>query len=275
MKYFLSAELYRMKKSKSPLLLLIACFALSFLSGVLYGFMFGNAPWLQRMYEAYLGLNPFAAAQEITITGLNAIGSYADLIGYALKANIGIYVVLFIAIFLIPLRRSGYIKNIASVHPRSEVFFAHALLIAVFAFLLVDAASLAMVLSSFIFFRGLPVGSIPDLLVFLLTDSLLLSAIGIVVLTLTDLLRRQMPAIIFSIVYLWLVAPTMFSIAEASRMLNPGMKFRLRYVSLVGNLLQMQAGHWNMVLSALLAAVVYVGLCVLLEMTVIRRRDLI
>ncbi len=275
MKNLLFAELYRMKKSKSPLILLLACFGLSLASGAIYGFMFGNAPWLLESYEKYLGFDPSVFTADPEISGISAVNNYADFIGYALKGNLSIYIVLFIAIFLLPLRRSGFIKNIASAHPRSEIFFVHAVLVTFYAFLLVDVSSFAMILISFIFFRGLPVGGILNLFVFLITASLLLSAIGIVVLMLTDFLRRQMSAIIISTIYLWVGAPLLYTIADLSETLNPNVKFRIQYISLVGNLRQLTSGRWDMVLSALLMVVLYVGLSVLLEMTLIKRRDLI
>ena len=55
MKNLFFAELYRAKKSKSPLILLLVCFGLSLMTGAVYGLMFGNVPWLQTMYDEYFG----------------------------------------------------------------------------------------------------------------------------------------------------------------------------------------------------------------------------
>ena len=55
MKHFLFAELYRMKSSKSPLILLLVCFGLSFTAGITYGIAFGNAPFLTDFYSFLFG----------------------------------------------------------------------------------------------------------------------------------------------------------------------------------------------------------------------------
>ena len=92
---------------------------------------------------------------------------------------------------------------------------------------------------------------------------------------LTDLLRRQTAAIVLSTIYLWIGAPLLFSMADVARIFSSDRTFRIQYISLVGNLTLLSAGKWDTILSSLLVITAYVGIAVLLELTLIRRRDLL
>ncbi len=282
MKNLFFAELYRAKKSKSPLILLLVCFGLSLMTGAVYGLMFGNVPWLQTMYDEYFGFNPFSIPGDLELdpdlgglVGFFTVHNYGDFISFAIKGNLRIFIVFFVAVFLTPLRRSGFIKNIASHHSRTQVFLVHAILVVIYSFLLTDVSVIAMILMILVFFRGLPTGGILNLLVYTVTAGLLLSAIGIFVLMLTDLMKRQMPAIVLSMIYLWFGAPLLFSASEVARLLKPEQSFRIEYISLVGNLQLLSVGRWDTVWSSLLVIAAYVGIAFLLELTLIKRRDLI
>ncbi len=273
MKHLILAELYRMKNSKSPLILLLACFGLSLLNAATSGLMFGNAPWLISMYEEAFGFNPFEAALGSGAgPNVDSIRSLADFIS-ASNGNIGIFLVFFIAIFLLPLRRNGFIKNIASEHSRSRVFGVHALLVLVYSFLLTDVSAIAVSLMSLAFFRNLPIGNVLDIAVYLVVSALISAAIGIVVLMLTDLTSRPISVIVMSLIYLWFVFPLVYSISSVGAMLRPNAGFRLLYISLPGNQVMLTAGKWDTVLSSLLVVLFYVGISVLLELTLLKRRD--
>ncbi len=279
MKSLFQAELYRARKSKSPLIILIVCFGMSLFSGLSYGIMYGNAPWIQKMYENAFGYNPFAFGDDLDlgldIAGFTRMKSVGEFISTGLRINICLYLVIFIAVFLMPMRRSGFIKNLSSEHSRTRIFFVHVLLILIYSFLLVDVAALAMALMCLVTYRGLPLGGLPELLTYLVTSALLVAAIGLVVLTLTDLLRRQTPAIVMSVIYLWMIAPTVFAMGQVMTLYTSRSDFRLQYVSLAGNLMLLSPGKWDTILSALLVIAVYAGLCILLHFLVVRKKDII
>lgn len=280
MKALFLAEFYRARKSKSPLILLIVCFGLSILSGFGYGIMYGNAPWIQAMYENAFGFNPFLfdadlGLGELDIAGFGGVSSFGEFISSGIKINICLYLVMFVAVFLVPMRRSGYIKNLSSEHSRTRIFFVHALMILIYAFLLVDAAALGMSLTGLVCFRNLPLGGVPELISYLAAASLLTAAVGFAVLTLTDVLRRQTPAIILSVIYLWMVAPTVFSLGQVMSLYGGRSDFRFQYVSLAGNLMLLAPGKWDTILSALLVIVAYTGLCILLHFLIVKKKDII
>ena len=268
MKQFLRAELYRMKKSKSPLILLIVCFGVSLMNGFTFGFLFGNAGWLTEFYENALGGNPFDIYGEIAGEGLAPIRSLGDFVSLNVAGTDGIFLILFIAIFLASLKRSGFIRNIASEYGRTQIFFTHVLLTAVYAFALVILSAAGSLIMFFVFFRGLPVESFPDFIVYLLTAWLLMSATGVMMLVLVDVVKKINMAVIAALVYLEFWAPIIFSFTGSSG-------FSLRFVSLVGNLDLLTVGDWNTVLSSLLVIVFYMTGAVLLETLVIKKRDLL
>ena len=274
MKQFLRAELYRMKKSKSPLILLIACAGVSLLNSVTYGFMFGNAGWLTGFYENVLGFNPFAISDELGIEAIGTVKSLGDFTALIVGGNGALFTALFIGIFLVSLRRSGFIRNIASEVSRQQIFVIHAVLIAGFSLLQVLLSAIAPSLVFFLFYRGLPAESFTDMLLYILTAWLLVAATGIMVLLLTDVFRRPTTAIILSMFYLWIGASLLFAFTDGGGTVQNGTAFRLQYVSLVGNLGLLTAGELDTVLSSLLVVVLYVGLAFALEMTVIKKKDL-
>ncbi|MBR6321523.1 MAG: hypothetical protein IKR59_01525 [Lachnospiraceae bacterium] len=269
MKRLLFADFYRLTKSKGPLILLIASFGFMLLTGLMDGFMFGNAKWLTTQYEEIFGFNPFPETAEMIGYEMNNLG---DFVSFGLSGTLNAFLVLFIMIFIVPMRRSGFIKNIASEFKRSSFFFTQSIIIMLYAFLVTFGAASAMILTSFIFFRNFPVGNPLHILIHIFVTALLNTAVGIVVLTLTDLMKKQISAVILSLVYIMVISPMLITIGSIGSTYSSS-PFRIAYISLMGNISLLTVGKWMTVLSAIFVIVCYVGLCVVLELTVVKKKD--
>ena len=278
MKNLLTSDRYRLKKQKSVLVLLIILGALMLLEAVGNGFLMGNAPWVNRFAqlvdEATNGgiLISFTELRMLIASSTGLVYSFADVIVNSFSGYTTIFLTLFIAIYITQPVRTQYLKNIASEFPRAYFVFSDSIFLAVWCLFVTVLNALIALPFSFIFYAGLSAGNVLELILWIIIKFLLLFSIALCVSLFVSYLRRSGLAITFAILYIAVIGPNFFSIADL--ILNSSENsFRFSYLTPLGNYSILDLSVWHLLIG-LLVAVLYGAVSFFLRVRLYQNRDI-
>ena len=274
----LSSDHYRLKKQKSNLVLFIILLALMGIEAIGDGFLMGNAPWVNKLADTVDELTDggilisFTELRMMLSTTAGTVRTYFDVIVNMYSGYTTIFLALFIAIFIHQPVRTAYIKNLASEFPRAYFVYSDTVFLAVWCFIVTVLNAVIALPFSFAFFAGLSSGNVLEFLIFIITKFMLLFAISLGITFFVSMLKRSGFGITFAILYIAVIGPNFFSIADFL-LENSGNGFLFSYLTPLGNysILDLEVSR---LLIGLLVALAYGAAAFFLRVRLYQKRDI-
>ena len=218
MKHLLSSYLYRLAKQPGTWVLLGLTVINSAFSCFSCGMLFGDAPWILEYkrsasemmagngvdFEGMISSITSLLSTRFDVKSFTAFdfSSFSMLLSVGFFLNPPLLMVFFISVFIHRERTFGYIKNLIPYYTREKIETAHILIILLYsAAVTLISAALGIALSGGFFRSAVSTGSWPRFLLFYLTETALMTVIGMFIDTLTDLIRRPYLGSLLSVVY--------------------------------------------------------------------------
>lgn len=160
MKNLIKAEMYRFRTTPLIWGLVIAYAVLSLINGCLTGLVAGNAPWLVEIKGALVGTlggeqSTFSAMMTLMqemMTG--SVNSFNDFIRASVGSNLLMMLSIFVGVFCLSQKSSGYIKNMMPLKSRSQILSANLFTTLIFTIIL-DVVYVGTVSATWgLFFNG-------------------------------------------------------------------------------------------------------------------------
>ena len=279
----LSAKLYRLRRQKSPVVILVlTAFFASFMAFSL-GSVLGNSSFalnMQAMLRDSLQTttnmyNQAVIAEMLEMVNhysLNTVSSYMAL---GLSGDLLFLLFLFIIYYSNATIRNGFLKNALPNVKRSFLFYADAAILLGYTVLLVLGYLLVFAAFGPLFFKGLPFGNVLSFIVFVLLKILLLFVCGLCVIVTCDFFVKRPRMIILSALYITLLSNVVYDVLNFIAQLIFGSGAVAAYALPIGALNILVFEQPVTYLSGLIVCVLYLSLCVILEVAVIPKKDLI
>ena len=274
----LSSDLYRFKKKKSNLVLLIILFAIMTLELFGNGFLLGNAPWVIQFSNTVDELTnggilfSFSDLRAMMFASFDPIRTFSDVIVHSFSNYTMIFMSLFIATFIMQPLRTSYLKNLASEFPRPFFVYSDTVFLAVWCFVVTMINALLAVPFGLAFFKVSGPGNVFELLVWIFIKFLLLFATSLGISLFVTLLKRSSLAITFAILYIAVLGPNFFAIGDFVMGYSDS-GFRFSYLTPFGNyeILDTDIVH---LLIGMAVALLYAALAFWLRVLLYRKRDI-
>ena len=277
----LRSDLYRLKRQKINMILLIVYFALTAASMAGSGFMTGNAPWLLRLYDAMRNsgeLNDMFSIDDLRNAASILYGdvtTHVDFMSHAMAGtNALLFTTLFIALYIMQPARAQYLKNVVPVQPRNRFVISETIFLFGFTFILTVASAVFSLLVSLAFFTGIPFGDAVLFMVFVVVRGLLLFSAALVLTLFMNLFRRTGIGIAFSIIYVTVIASGFFSVVDLVTELADNHSFQLSYLTPVGNYYTLDRPEVTPLFIGLLVAILYGIAAFLLRLRQFKKKDI-
>ena len=279
----LKAQLYRFRKQKSSFVILIIGLIFASVMAFSVGALLGNTPLavkIQEMVAASVQNSGNIYNQAMNAEILDMIANYelssiAAYISIGLSGDLLFILFLFIIYFTNATIRNGYLKTILPNIRRSWLFFSDAIILLGYTVVLVLIYLIVFSLFSPLFFVNVPFGNTVSFVIFVILKILLLFVSGLCIIMTTDLFIKRPRMIIVSALYITMISGIFYNLLNVIAKALFGSGAEAGYILPMGALTLLNYGNTVSYISGLIVSVVYLVLCVLVEVLVIPKKDLI
>ncbi|MBQ6679756.1 MAG: hypothetical protein IJM76_07025 [Lachnospiraceae bacterium] len=277
----LRSDIYRFKRQKINMVLLIIYFALTAMGMIGNGFMTGNAPWLLRLYDAMRSsgemgeMIPIDELRNAALILSGDITTRVDFMSYAMTGtNALLFTTLFIALYILQPVRTQYLKNLVPVQMRNRFVISETIFLFGFTAILTVFSAVFALLVSFTFFTGIPFGDAVLFLVFAVVRGLLLFSAALVLTLFVNLFRRTGLGVAFTIIYVTVIASGFFAAVDLIMDLSGNQSFRFSYLTPVGNYYTLDRPEVIPLMIGLGVAVLYGIAAFILRLLQFKKKDI-
>ena len=279
----LRAKFYRFRRQKSSFVILIIATVFAAFMSYSLGILLGNTPFalnMQKMMSESLNGATNIYNQAVVEEMMNMIGNYelasiASYLSLGLSGDLLFVLFLFIIYFSNATVRNGFLKTIIPNVKRSHLFFSDAIILLIYTILLVLIYLAVFTAMAPIFFQSVSFGNVVSFVVFVLLKILLLFTSGLCVIVTCDFFSKRPRMIIFSALYLTILSGVFYGILNVIAQIFFGRGADVSYILPIGALNFLAYGNAVSYLTGAIVALIYLALCILLEVFVIPKKDLI
>ena len=279
----MKSNLYRLYKQPSTWVFLVftvintgfACFSC--------GLMFGDAPWIQEYYKTAAALmkergidfEGILSAVSFNVRNVFEFTSYGLLASYTLLLSPTILMIFFIVAFILREKTYGFVKNLIPAHSRRRIEAGHLLVILIYSAVVTLLSSVTGIfLSRFFYASAIPTGSFLRFFVFFLTETALLTVIGIFILMLTDFPRRPFIGGLVAIAYFSFGSAVLYSILSSIVSSITGKQVLVQPYLPYGCLSSIIYSDNGSILGAALVALIFGTVLILLRFYMVKNKEL-